>query len=152
MAEKNRKNIDGRKKIKELLPHRKPFIFIDDIIEFKKNKKIVATKHVKKGEYFLKGHFPGNPIMPGVLTTEAAVQTGLVFFRMSRSTLSKGRFEYYLLKNTSEFITPIYPGDTMVIEVTPIKILYDILMGHGVVRVRDRIAANIDFIVAMKKK
>ena len=152
MAKKNKKQIATQKRIKKLLPHREPFIFIDDIIELKKNKRVVAVKNVRKSEYFLKGHFPGRPIMPGVLITEAAVQAGLILLRTSRRNLAKGDFNCYLLKNTSEFISPICPGDKMIIEVTPIKILYNSLIGRGIIKVKNRTVAKIDFIVIMKKK
>ena len=76
--------------IKKYLPHREPFLFIDEVIEIKENKEIHATKFISEDEYFLKGHFPNNPIFPGVIIIEALGQASgiLGFVSMNKTPVS----------------------------------------------------------------
>ena len=84
----------GVDEIKELIPHREPFLFVDSVLEIEKGRKIAAEKLFSPEEFFFRGHFPGNPIVPGVIVTEALAQAGGVLFNYSfRDELKKEGFE-----------------------------------------------------------
>ncbi|NLL11861.1 MAG: 3-hydroxyacyl-ACP dehydratase FabZ [Fibrobacter sp.] len=107
--------------ILELLPHREPFLFVDNIIEFKPNKKIVATRYLRHDEPHFKGHFPSEPIMPGVLMTDALAQTsGLLWGFTKKET--KGTSDdqecsiFYLASDQMKFMKPVNPGMTLILE------------------------------------
>jgi len=107
--------------ILELLPHREPFLFVDNIIEFKLNKKIVATRYLRHDEPHFKGHFPSEPIMPGVLMTDALAQTSGLLWGFSKKE-SKGASDdqectiFYLASDQMKFLKPVKPGMTLVLE------------------------------------
>jgi beta-hydroxyacyl-ACP dehydratase FabZ len=101
------------KNITELLPHRKPFLFIDRVISIEGKNKIVAEKKVNKEEDYLKGHFPGNPIVPGVLIVESMAQASGIISAYSLGELQ----DLYFLSRISDikFKHPVFPGDTLII-------------------------------------
>jgi len=106
--------------IKKILPHREPFLFIDEVVELEKGKRIVAIKKITGKEDFFKGHFPGNPIMPGVLITEAMAQACCILYKESIET----KKEQYLLGSVKvRFKNKSLPGDTLRIEVVPLKMM-----------------------------
>lgn len=110
----------GVDEIKELIPHRKPFLFVDSVLEIEKGKKITAEKLFSPEEFFFRGHFPGNPIVPGVIITEAMAQAGGVLFNYSfREDLKKRGFEnaYLMGLDRCKFRAPVIPGDNVVLEV-----------------------------------
>ena len=101
------------KDIERCIPHRFPFLLIDRVIELRKGDMIKAIKNVTITEPFLQGHFPGNPVMPGVLIFEALAQAGAVLGKVT----SDGRYESCLLTEISEsrFRRVVSPGDTLVL-------------------------------------
>ncbi|MXW21799.1 MAG: 3-hydroxyacyl-ACP dehydratase FabZ, partial [Candidatus Dadabacteria bacterium] len=104
----------GVDEIKELLPHREPFLFVDSVLEIEKGKRISAEKLFSPEEFFFRGHFPGNPIVPGVIITEAMAQAGGVLFNYSfREELKKEGFEnaYLMGLDHCRFRAPVVPGD-----------------------------------------
>ena len=108
--------------IRAILPHRYPFLLIDRIIEFEPTKRLVAIKNVTINEPFFQGHFPGYPIMPGVLVVEAMAQAGCVYFYYSKNLQGKSLI-YYLAKTEARFHHPVIPGDQLTIEVSTVKLL-----------------------------
>ena len=106
--------------IKQILPHREPFLFIDEVTELEKGKRIVAIKKITGKEDFFKGHFPGNPVMPGVLITEAMAQACCILYKKSIET---DRNKYYLGSVKVRFKNKSIPGDTLRIEATPLKMM-----------------------------
>jgi len=106
--------------IKKVLPHRKPFLFVDRVINFKAGKKIIAEKDLLPDESFFAGHFPGQPIMPGVLVSEALAQTSGLLLGLTRKGkgLSEGKMNLFLANVDIKFFTPAKPGDTLRLEAT----------------------------------
>ncbi len=103
--------------IQKILPHRYPFLLIDKIVEFKLDEKIVSIKNVTINEPFFQGHFPGNPIMPGVLILEAMAQTGGIMMLNGNDNIQES-VVYFMGIDKARFRKPVLPGDTLVIEAT----------------------------------
>jgi len=104
--------------IHEYLPHRYPFLFIDRVIEFEANKHIVALKNVSVNEQVFNGHFPGNPIFPGVYIVEALAQaSGILAFKSKNRTLNDGYVYYLAGTDKTKFKRSVAPGDQLRLEV-----------------------------------
>jgi beta-hydroxyacyl-ACP dehydratase FabZ len=104
------------------LPHRYPFLLVDRILEFEKNKRIVGLKNVTINEPFFQGHFPGHPIMPGVLILEALAQTGGVLALKSLPEQDvKNKVLYFMSIDKAKFRKPVVPGDQLRFELELIK-------------------------------
>jgi beta-hydroxyacyl-ACP dehydratase FabZ len=104
------------------LPHRYPFLMIDRILEFEADKRIVGLKNVTINEPFFQGHFPGHPIMPGVLLLEAMAQTGGVMALMSLpAEEAKKKVLYFMSLDKAKFRKPVTPGDQVRFELDLIK-------------------------------
>lgn len=110
-------------KVVQSLPQKNPFLMIDKVIEVEIPNRIVALKNVSNNEPFFLGHFPGNPIMPGVLITEAMAQTAAVFMDLSHAEQDRnGLYVLGMIKKMS-FKQLVYPGDQLIIEVIAEKLL-----------------------------
>ena len=106
--------------IQELLPHRYPFLLVDRIIELEANTRVVGLKNVTVNEPFFQGHFPGQPIMPGVLLLEVMAQVGGILAR--KSALGKGRPTVFLTGvEKAKFRRPVVPGDQLRVEVEVLR-------------------------------
>ena len=103
-------NID----IQKILPHRYPFLLVDKVVEFEEGKRIVCIKNVTANEPQFTGHFPGNPIMPGVLITEALAQAGAIMLLSMEE--NRGKLGVFTGINNFKFRRQVVPGDTMVLE------------------------------------
>jgi len=110
------------RQIKEIIPHRFPFLMIDRVTELEPNEKLVAIKNVSINEQYFVGHFPHQKVMPGVLITEAMAQAGCIYFYYSKNMHGK-KFTYYLAKVTAKFMHPVIPGDQLRLDVTTIRML-----------------------------
>lgn len=102
--------------ISQYIPHRHPFLLIDRIVEIEAFKRVVAIKNVTGSEYFFPGHFPGRPVMPGVLIVEAMAQAAAVLATFS-SPGDKGKIIYFAAIDGARFKKPVIPGDTIRIEI-----------------------------------
>ncbi len=112
----------GIQEIMDLLPHRYPFLLIDRILEFEANKRIVGLKNVTMNEPFFQGHFPGHPIMPGVLLLEAMAQTGgVAAMKAIPAEEVKKKVIYFMSIDKAKFRKPVVPGDQVRFELTVIK-------------------------------
>lgn len=104
--------------IQRILPHRYPFLLIDRILGIEPGERIVALKNVTVNEPFFEGHFPGGPVMPGVLITEAMAQAGGVLAHQSASGQAPRSLFYLVGVDEARFRRPVYPGDQLVLELT----------------------------------
>ena len=131
--------------IQKILPHRYPFLFVDRIIEVAE-KKVVGIKNVTIDEPFFQGHFPGHPIMPGVLIIEAMAQVGGVGALNMKDNL--GKLAYFLSINNAKFRKPVFPGDTLRIEVDLLKTKLSVMQVHGVAKVDGEVVTEADLMFA----
>lgn len=106
--------------IQKILPHRYPFLLVDKVIELEPGKKITAVKNVSFNEPFFTGHFPGRPIMPGVLIVEAMAQAGGILLLKEEEEMA-GRLVFFMGMDNIKFRKPVLPGDQLVLEMTMLK-------------------------------
>ena len=142
----------NKTKIKSVLPHREPFLFIDEVIEVEGTQRVIAVKYIKDSESYFSGHFPGNPVMPGVLIIEAMAQASVILFSLNRPEIAEGHPNYYLGKVKSEFLSPAYPGDKLVIESNKVKILDNAAITDTVAKVNERVISKANLIFSIQKK
>ncbi len=112
------------KDIVKLLPHRYPFLFVDTITELELEKRVVGLKNVTANEHFFQGHFPGNPIMPGVLIIEAMAQVGGVLARLSMDRFPSQENTdaiYFMSIDKVKFRKPVVPGDQLRLELEALR-------------------------------
>ena len=103
-----------RASIEAILPHREPFLLIDEVVELEPGRRVVATKSVREDEWFLAGHFPGNPIMPGVLMVEALAQCGAVAVLAEEE--NRGKLALFAGIDDVRFKRIVRPGDELTLE------------------------------------
>ena len=101
----------GREQIEEILPHRDPFLFLDEVTVLEPGARVVARKRVREDEWFLTGHFPGRPIMPGVIIVEAMAQTGAVAVLADEA--NRGKLALFAGINDVRFKRMVLPGDEL---------------------------------------
>jgi len=131
--------------IQKILPHRYPFLLVDRIIE-STDKKIVGIKNVTVNEPFFQGHFPGHPIMPGVLILEAMAQVGGVGALNLSENL--GKLAYFLSIKEAKFRKPVVPGDQLIIEVEIIKKKLSVMQVQSVAKVAGEIVTEAEMMFA----
>ncbi|MGI5901102.1 MAG: 3-hydroxyacyl-ACP dehydratase FabZ [Desulfitobacteriia bacterium] len=130
----------GIKEIMEILPHRYPFLLLDKVVDLKAGKSLVAYKNVSMNEYFFQGHFPEEPVMPGVLIVEALAQAGAVIVLTMPE--HKGKIAYFAGINKVRFRKKVVPGDVLKLEAEIVKIRGSVGIGRGVATVDGQIAAE----------
>ncbi len=135
--------------IMERLPHRYPFLLVDRVIDINEEKtKIIAYKNVSINEQFFNGHFPGHPIMPGVLVIEGLAQAlGVLVMGDLKDSVP-----YYASIDNCKFKAPVTPGDKLVYEVEILKIKGKMVKAQGVAKVDDKIVAQADIMCALMPK
>ena len=133
--------------IMEILPHRNPFLLIDTIEELVPGEKAVAKKNVTMNEPYFMGHFPGNPVMPGVLIIEALAQTGAVAILCQDEW--KGKTAYFAGINNAKFKQKVVPGDTLELTTEIIKVKGPIGVGKAVAKVNGKTACMAELSFAI---
>lgn len=133
--------------IMEILPHRNPFLLIDTIEELVPGEKAVAKKNVTMNEPYFMGHFPGNPVMPGVLIIEALAQTGAVAILCQDEW--KGKTAYFAGINNAKFKQKVVPGDTLELTTEIIKVKGPIGVGKAVAKINGKTACMAELTFAI---
>ena len=138
-------------KIKSILPHREPFLFIDEVIDIDGVDKIVAVKNIRENESYFRGHFPDRPIMPGVIIIEAMAQASILLYHICKPEIALNNPQYFLGKVKSEFLLPVFPGDRLILEVKKVKIIDNAGVVDSLARVDDKIVAKANLVFGIKK-
>lgn len=136
------------RQIMEILPHRYPLLLIDRILEIEPGKRIVGLKNVTANEQFFQGHFPGAPVMPGVLIVEAMAQCGAVLCLRDIENRDEKLF-YFGGIDKARFRKPVTPGDQLILEVTTLQARANTVRLHGEARVGDSVVAEADLLSVM---
>ena len=131
--------------IQRILPHRYPFLLVDRIVEVAETR-VVGLKNVTINEPFFQGHFPGHPIMPGVLILEAMAQVGGVAALTAKENI--GKLAYFLSINNAKFRKPVVPGDILRIEVDLLKAKMGIIQTRAVAKVDGNVVTEADMMFA----
>ncbi len=130
------------KEIQSILPHRYPFLLVDRILEMEPWKKAVGIKNVTINEPFFVGHFPGNPIMPGVLIVEAMAQVaGIMAFRSG----VLGDTVYFMSIEKAKFRKPVVPGDQLRLEITTLQHRGNVWKFSGNATVNEKLVSEAEF-------
>jgi 3-hydroxyacyl-[acyl-carrier-protein] dehydratase len=137
----------NKSQIEEIIPHRDPFLLIDEIVELVPGKRVVAKKYLKEDEFWFKGHFPGNPVQPGVLTIEMLAQAGAVC--VLSMPQYKGRTAYFARINDARFTRVVKPGETLTLTVELVKLRSSIGIGMAVATVDGEKAASAEITFAI---
>jgi beta-hydroxyacyl-ACP dehydratase FabZ len=134
--------------IMKLLPHRYPMLLVDRILELEPGKRIVGLKNVSANEQFFQGHFPGAPVMPGVLIIEAMAQTGAVLFLRDLPDREKKLFLFGGV-DKARFRKPVMPGDQLTMEIEVLQKRASTVKLRGVARVGTEMAAEAEMLSVM---
>ena len=130
----------NKNEIKQIIPQREPFLMIDEVEEYVPGESAIAYKHVSEDEWYFKGHFPGNPIMPGVLITESLAQTGAIAIVSLEE--NKGRNALFAGIDKMRFKKQVVPGDVLKLEVKIIKQKGPIGVGEALATCDGKIVAK----------
>src|SRR5258705_8111276 len=144
LAEEQAVQIDIQR-IMEMIPHRHPFLMIDKIVDAVANVRATGIKNVSINEQYFQGHFPGAPVMPGVLIIEAMAQTAAVLVVHTMGPKSEGKLVYFMTVDNCRFRRPVYPGDQLVIEVLKDRNRGPVWKFRGLAKVDDKVAAEAVF-------
>ena len=131
--------------IQKILPHRYPFLLVDKIIELEPRIRIVGIKQVTANEQFFVGHFPGAPVMPGVLQIEALAQVGAIL-ALREFDDRDDKIPFFSGIDNARFRRPVVPGDTLRLEVTALRIGSKVQKMHGVASVDGQVTAEAEIL------
>jgi UDP-3-O-[3-hydroxymyristoyl] N-acetylglucosamine deacetylase/3-hydroxyacyl-[acyl-carrier-protein] dehydratase len=139
-----RRSLMDTTRIMEVLPHRYPMLLVDRVVEIVDGERITGLKNVTINEPFFQGHYPGHPIMPGVLIVEALAQTGGLLVMAEMEDL-EGKVVYFMTMDDVKFRRPVVPGDTLMLEVEVVQTRRDVVRMKGKALVDGAVAAEAEF-------
>jgi UDP-3-O-[3-hydroxymyristoyl] N-acetylglucosamine deacetylase/3-hydroxyacyl-[acyl-carrier-protein] dehydratase len=131
-------------RIMQVLPHRYPMLLVDRIVELVDGERIVGIKNVTINEPFFQGHYPGHPIMPGVLIVEAMAQCGGLLVMEKLGTV-ENKVVYFMTMDEVKFRRPVTPGDTLMLEVEMLQARRDVVRMRGRALVEGAVVAEAEF-------
>ena len=138
-----------RAAIEAILPHREPFLLIDEVLELEPGERVVARKRVREDEWYFRGHFPGRPVMPGVLIVEAMAQTGAVAVLSEEE--NRGRLALFAGIDDTRFKRIVEPGDELELECTLEQVRGPVGKGKARATVDGQLAARGTLTFAVEK-
>lgn len=138
--------------IMEILPHRYPFLLVDKVLEMDNGKRIVAIKNVTMNEPFFQGHFPGHPVMPGVLIIEAMAQVAAIMAYLTSVSNAEKKIIYFMAIDNARFRKPVKPGDTLRFELETIFYKRGIWSVAGKAYVGDTLVTEADLKATLADK
>ena len=144
-------SIINTKKLMDMLPHRYPMLLVDFLEKVDVNKSAIGVKNVSIGEPFFEGHFPGNPIMPGVLIVEAMAQTAGALVVESLNLHGSGSLVYFMSIEKAKFRKLVLPGDILKLYVEVVKARTKVWKFKGQALVKDELVAESEFTAMMAK-
>lgn len=131
------------KEIQKFLPHRYPFLMLDRVVKIEQGTRVIGIKNVTVDEPFFQGHFPGQPIMPGVLIIEAMAQVaGVLAFR---SGMPVGKSVYFMSIEKAKFRRPVVPGDQLRLDINVLQRRGNVWKCSGTATVEEKVAAETEF-------
>ena len=139
-------------KIMKFLPHRYPFLLIDRVIELVPDDRVIALKNVTINEPFFPGHFPGQPVMPGVLIVEAMAQAGGLLAYESGTTDNRGMLIYFLGMDKVRFRKPVVPGDQLIFEAKILKWRSKVAKMSGTASVDNQLVAEAELMASFGER
>ena len=139
----------NKEQIMEIIPHRDPFLLIDEVEELEVGKRVVATKFISPDSFWFQGHFPGHPVTPGVLIIEMLAQAGAVCALSMPET--QGKIAFFAGIDKAKFRRQVLPGDTLRLEVEMLRVRGNFGMGKGTATVGGERAASAEITFALMK-
>ncbi|MBI4511617.1 MAG: 3-hydroxyacyl-ACP dehydratase FabZ [Deltaproteobacteria bacterium] len=136
------------REVQALLPHRYPFLLVDRVVEVDDNR-VVALKNVSANEPFFQGHFPGQPVMPGVLVVEALAQAGAILACKATGFDPNRQVIYFMAIDKVKFRQRVIPGDQLFLEVSPLRKGASVWKMRGEAKVAGKVVAEAEFLATL---
>ena len=138
-------------RIMQMIPHRSPFLMIDRVVDMYADKGCVGIKNVSMTDPYFQGHFPGAPVMPGVLIVETMAQTAAVLVVHTLGPKSEGKLVYFMSVDNCRFRRPVYPGDRLIVEVKKERRRGPVWKFNGVAKVEGKVVAEAVFAAMVRE-
>ena len=138
----------NKEQIKEIIPHREPFLLVDEVTALEPGVKCIARTYIKEDDFWFAGHFPNFPVTPGVLIIEMLAQTGAIC--IGSLPENKGKIALFAKLDKAKFSRQVLPGETVTLEVTMTRMRRSVGVGKAVAKVDDEVAASAELTFAFQ--